>query len=338
MLKPAGTLSLASGNLSTAAASGGDATGASFAAASLSGRPIKGEPGGSAAGGLAAGGLAGCCAAAPYANRPIKVPASNRLRGDEQIIMTFSPLAEAFVPRAGRQDTCAGGFPGSQSPIFLHWCAIGNMVRRPLTQRESRRSGGVGGSTCRRACRQCLVRGMSGASSSASVNGNSSTISPSSSVTSRIAFNRLPSAASVFSSSRIMARAISQARSASRSSSPSGSAINSSSMRVLKKYRGMGRIHSGLWDESARGCGRNPPGLRDPAGEPGRLTSSLSDNPLGGSNRDPHPASLDHSEPVDPALVWRRPAKKREPFLQCNMENGYLDQRFNWRTFHSRLV
>src|SRR5450756_559899 len=96
MLKPAGTLSLASGNLSDAAAIGGAATGASFAAAALSaGRPIRGEPGGSAgaaAGAAPAGGLAGCCAAAESENAPIKAPASKRLRGDEQIIITSSPV------------------------------------------------------------------------------------------------------------------------------------------------------------------------------------------------------------------------------------------------------
>src|ERR1700686_4190619 len=99
MLKPAGTLSLATGNLSSAAGSGGGATGASFAAASLSGRPSRGEPGGSgaaAAGAAAAGGLAGCCAEAAQPSAPIKAPASNRPRGDEQIIMTLSPLAESF--------------------------------------------------------------------------------------------------------------------------------------------------------------------------------------------------------------------------------------------------
>src|ERR1700736_1072770 len=96
MLKPAGTLSFANGNLSAAVGSGGDATGASFAAASLSGRPIRGEPGGSAgaaAGAAAFGGLAGCCAAALHVNAPRKAPASNRLRGmDKQIFMIVSPV------------------------------------------------------------------------------------------------------------------------------------------------------------------------------------------------------------------------------------------------------
>src|SRR6266545_7758774 len=95
MLKPAGTLSFAVGNVSSAAAIGGGATGASLAAASLSaGRPIKGEPGGSAGAAgcaAAAGGLAGCCAAAPKLNIPIIAPASTRLRGaNEQIVMTSS--------------------------------------------------------------------------------------------------------------------------------------------------------------------------------------------------------------------------------------------------------
>src|ERR1700689_957670 len=127
MLKPAGTLSFAIGNLPTEAGSGGGATGASLAAASLSGRPIMGEPGGSgaaAAGAAGAAGLAGCCAAAAQVNAPIKTPASNRLRGDEQIIMTSSPLAEALIPRAANL-AGAGGFPGRQSPIFLLRCAIG---------------------------------------------------------------------------------------------------------------------------------------------------------------------------------------------------------------------
>src|SRR5258705_823293 len=102
MLKPAGTLSFAVGNLSTAAAIGGGATGASLAAASLSaGRTIKGEPGGSAGAAgcaAAAGGLAGCCAAAPRLNIPIKAPASTRLRGaNEQIVMTSTPPSGSLM-------------------------------------------------------------------------------------------------------------------------------------------------------------------------------------------------------------------------------------------------
>src|ERR1700722_15922852 len=90
MLKPAGTLSLASGSLSAAVANGGPETGASFAAASPSGRPIKGEPGGSAGGAAGAAPVAGaasCCAAAPNVNAPIKAPASNRLRGAERLMV-----------------------------------------------------------------------------------------------------------------------------------------------------------------------------------------------------------------------------------------------------------
>src|SRR5258708_19667019 len=96
MLKPAGTLSFAVGNLSTAAAIGGGATGASLAAASLSaGRPIKGEPGGSAGAAgcaAAAGGLAGCCAAAPKLNFPLKPPPSPHLRApNHQTLLPPSP-------------------------------------------------------------------------------------------------------------------------------------------------------------------------------------------------------------------------------------------------------
>jgi hypothetical protein len=102
MLKPGGSLSFAVGNLSSAAGIGGGATGASLAAASLSaGRPIRGEPGGSAgaaAGAAAVGGLAGCCAAAPNVNTPIKAPASNKLRGtDELIIMKSSPVWKPLI-------------------------------------------------------------------------------------------------------------------------------------------------------------------------------------------------------------------------------------------------
>src|ERR1700682_184802 len=99
MLKPGGTLSLAVGSLSTAAAIGGDATGASLAAASPSGRPIRGEPGGSGAGAAAggAGGWAGGAAAAPTVKTKIKAPASNRPRGaDEPIIMTSSPMWKPY--------------------------------------------------------------------------------------------------------------------------------------------------------------------------------------------------------------------------------------------------
>src|SRR5450631_2752490 len=82
MLRPAGTLSLAVGSLSGAAAIGGGATGASFAAASLAGRPMSGEPGGSAGAAVAAGaGSAGCCATATDVNKPTKAPASKTLRG-----------------------------------------------------------------------------------------------------------------------------------------------------------------------------------------------------------------------------------------------------------------
>src|SRR6266403_5965016 len=100
MLKPAGTLSFTVGDLSSAAGIGGGATGASLAAASLSaGRPIRGEPDGSA-GAAAVGGLAGCCAAAPNVNAPIKTPASNRLRGtDELIIMKSSPVRKPLSLR-----------------------------------------------------------------------------------------------------------------------------------------------------------------------------------------------------------------------------------------------
>src|SRR5207237_9004813 len=91
--------------------------------------------------------------------------------------------------------------------------------------------------------RQCLVTGVSGKSRIASANGNSSTISPSPSVTSRMALKRPFSAPSVFSNSRIMARATSHARSGLRNSSPSGSEINSSPIGVLKKYLGIAQIH-----------------------------------------------------------------------------------------------
>src|ERR1700761_115679 len=84
----------------------------------------------------------------------------------------------------------------------------------------------------------------------ASANGNSSTTSPSSSVTSMTADSRAALAPSVRNSSRIMSRATSQARSGLRNNSPSVSATNSSPIRVLKKYRGMGHsngvAHEGL--------------------------------------------------------------------------------------------
>src|SRR5258707_14796840 len=97
MLKPAGTCSVAVGNLSGAAGIGGGAFGASLAAASLlAGRPISGDPGGSAGAAAgaapAAGGVAGCWAAAPSVNAQKKAPASNRLRGaDEWRIMGVLP-------------------------------------------------------------------------------------------------------------------------------------------------------------------------------------------------------------------------------------------------------
>src|SRR5438552_17331619 len=56
ILKPAGTFSLSSGNLSAAVGMGGGGIGASFLAASVSGRPMSGEPGGNGAGVSAAAG------------------------------------------------------------------------------------------------------------------------------------------------------------------------------------------------------------------------------------------------------------------------------------------
>src|SRR5438132_9212926 len=113
MLKPAGTLSFAVGNLSGAAGIGGGAFGASLAAASLpAGRPINGDPGGSA--GAAAGGVpvaggdaAGCWAAAVNVNALKNAPASNRLRGaDERLIIGFLPRGSPFSSRRQHQ---AGG-------------------------------------------------------------------------------------------------------------------------------------------------------------------------------------------------------------------------------------
>src|SRR5882762_6068630 len=223
MLKPAGTLSFAVGNLSTAAAIGGGATGASLAAASLSaGRPIKGEPGGSAGAAgcaAAAGGLAGCCAAAPKLNIPIKAPASTRLRGaNEQIVMTSSPERKPYVLAPVTMPALVALPRGS-----LRYFSVGTQLE--ILWKD--------------VWRQCFVTGSSDMSRIASAKGNSSTTSPSSSVTSRIALKRLRSAPSVFSSSRIIARATSHARSRSRSSSPSGSETSSSPICVLKKNRGI---------------------------------------------------------------------------------------------------
>src|SRR5258705_6815988 len=128
MLNPGGSLSLAVGSLSGAAAIGGGTIGASFAAASLpAGRPMRGEPGGSGAAaagaaegaGLAAGGglvadgeAAGCCAAAPNGNGPKKAPAPNtRRRAGERPLMTFSPAGALFLPPAPFL-LAPGGFPG----------------------------------------------------------------------------------------------------------------------------------------------------------------------------------------------------------------------------------
>src|SRR5262252_790012 len=103
MLNPGGSLSLAVGNLSAAAGSGGGAIGASFAAAGLpSGRPINGEPGGNGEAGAAAGGDAdagGCCAKAGAANKmPATVPASKTER------RTVKHGAIEFLPDAGALD------------------------------------------------------------------------------------------------------------------------------------------------------------------------------------------------------------------------------------------
>src|SRR6185437_956423 len=125
MLKPAGTLSLAIGSLSTAAASGGAATGASLAAASPSGRPIRGEPGGSAgaaAGAAPAAGAVACCAEAANVNAPKKAPASNRLRdADRLIVMMVLPCAEALSSRGSWRERArpgADGFPAGTLRYF----------------------------------------------------------------------------------------------------------------------------------------------------------------------------------------------------------------------------
>jgi hypothetical protein len=57
--------------------------------------------------------LAGCCAAAPQVNALIRAPASNRLRDDEQIIMTFSPLVKAVNPCTGKHDAAQAFVSGS---------------------------------------------------------------------------------------------------------------------------------------------------------------------------------------------------------------------------------
>src|SRR5580698_1426638 len=133
MLKPAGTLSFASGSLSGAAASGGAATGASLAAASPSGRPIRGEPGGSAgaaAGAAPAAGVVACCADAANVNAPKKAPASNRLRDAVRlIVMMVLPYVEALSIR-GRAHRRADGFPGRHSPIICPRNAIGNILAK----------------------------------------------------------------------------------------------------------------------------------------------------------------------------------------------------------------
>src|SRR5207244_1526280 len=126
MLKPAGTLSFAVGNLSGAAGIGGGAFGASLAAASLpAGRPINGDPGGSA--GAAAGGApaaggdaAGCWAAAPSVNALSKAPASNRLRGaDEWRIMGVLPWRKPVLYTQHMRVLTPVAFRTAISDIFV---------------------------------------------------------------------------------------------------------------------------------------------------------------------------------------------------------------------------
>src|SRR6185312_13918686 len=120
MLKPAGTLSLAVGNLSGAAAIGGGATGASLAAASPAGRPISGDPGGSgAAAAPAAGDAAGCWAAAPSVKAVSKAPASTRLRGaDEWHIIGRSPWRKPLSLRVAHEGADVRWLSGGQSQYF----------------------------------------------------------------------------------------------------------------------------------------------------------------------------------------------------------------------------
>src|SRR5437899_2495134 len=119
MLKPAGTLSFAVGNLSGAAGIGGGAFGASLAAASLpAGRPINGDPGGSA--GAAGGDAAGCWAAAPSVNALRKAPASNRLRGaDEWRIMGVLPWRKPVLYTQHMRVLTPVAFRTAISDIFL---------------------------------------------------------------------------------------------------------------------------------------------------------------------------------------------------------------------------
>src|ERR1700760_3274643 len=127
MLKPCGTLSLSSGSLSAAVASGGATCGRSFDAASLSGWPISGEPGGS--GVELALGLA-CCAAAPTVNAPRKTPASQRLRGDNVAVLWFSPSKGGGHSHAEQE--CRRGRPSARAlSEFSSIVATKNIVIAP---------------------------------------------------------------------------------------------------------------------------------------------------------------------------------------------------------------
>src|SRR6478609_2075732 len=124
MLNPGGSLSLAVGNLSAAAGSGGGATGASFAAAGFpSGRPINGEPGGSGAAGAAAGGdvgvdAGGCWAKAGAATKtPAIVPASKIERSTvNHAVIECLPNVEALDSRGGSRTSSER----SPLPASLH--------------------------------------------------------------------------------------------------------------------------------------------------------------------------------------------------------------------------
>jgi hypothetical protein len=102
-----------------AAAGAGAAMGGGAAGSGAAAGAGAAAGGGAAEGDAAAGVSLGCCAAAPNVNAPKKAPASNRLRGDEPIIITFSPLLEAIVSRAGKGGCRRRRPSGAEVSIFF---------------------------------------------------------------------------------------------------------------------------------------------------------------------------------------------------------------------------
>lgn len=199
------------------------------------------------------------------------------------------------------------GFPGSEFPTFVRIFAITDM---PGTDPARQRRGCF-------ASRQCLST-TGQASRIASANGNSSTISPSSSMEAYDDGGSSTIGTSVFKSSQIMARAISQADEIPEHFTVR-SEISSSPIRVLKKYRGIGGFRLRLRPPTAR-VQRNSLFLL-----PSTLGNSSAKIRFG--------AMRTTAKRLIHAVLTTPSAQLREFLSRCNKNTRKSGKRFSWRTF-----